>query len=424
VRNAIVWQRMLGLTATVIEGVDYDEVAGVVIVSVRPRKGAQRRCGRCGQRAPWYDRGEGRRRWRGLDLGTIRVELEAEARRVNCRQHGPTVAQVPWARHGAGHTRDFDDTVAWLAVKCSKSAVTELMRIAWRTVGAILSRVQTDIDATVDRLAGLRRIGIDEIAYKRNHKYLTIVVDHDSGRLVWAAAGRDQPTLARFFVELGPQRCAALTHVSADGANWIDAVLRAHAPQAVRCADAFHVVAWATDALDEVRRAAWNQAPGRKRVGSPLRRTHARDAVGAARSLKRSRWALWKNPEHLSEHQHHQLAWIAKTQPELWRAYLLKEGLRYVFAVKGEEGKQALERWISWARRSRIGAFVDLQRRIVRYRAEIEAALDAGLSNAIVESTNTKIRLLTRVAYGFHKPDALIALALLALGGHRPQLPR
>ncbi len=111
---------------------------------------------------------------------------------MNCRVHGPTVAQVPWARHGAGHTREFDDTVAWLSVKCSKSAVTELMRIAWRTVGAILTRVQTDIDATVDRFAGLRRIGIDEIAYKRNHKYLTIVVDHDSGRLVWAAAGRDQ----------------------------------------------------------------------------------------------------------------------------------------------------------------------------------------------------------------------------------------
>lgn len=423
-RNAIVWQRMLGLTATVIEGVAVDEIAGVVVASVRPCKGAQRRCGRCGRRAPWYDRGEGRRRWRGLDLGAVRVELEGEARRVNCRVHGPTVAQVPWARHGAGHTRDFDDTVAWLAVQCSKSAVTELMRIAWRTVGAILTRVQADIDATFDRFAGLRRIGIDEIAYKRNHKYLTIVVDHDSGRLVWAAAGRDQPTLERFFVELGAQRCAALTHVSADGANWIDAVLRAHAPQAVRCADAFHVVAWATEALDEVRRAAWNQAPGRKKVGSPAHRTHARDAVGVARSLKRSRWALWKNPEHLSEHQHHQLAWIAKTQPEVWRAYLLKEGMRYVFALKGDEGKQALERWISWARRSRIEAFVELQRRIVRYRAEIEAALDAGLSNALAESTNTKIRLLTRIAFGFHTPQALIALALLALGGHRPQLPR
>ncbi len=115
--------------------------------------------------------------------------LEADAPRVNCRVHGPTVAAVPWARHGAGHTRDFDDTVAWLAVQCSKTAVTELLRVAWRTVGAIITRVQADIDATVDRFDGLRRIGIDEISYKRGHRYLTVVVDHDTGRLVWAAVG-------------------------------------------------------------------------------------------------------------------------------------------------------------------------------------------------------------------------------------------
>ena len=122
--------------------------------------------------------------------------------------HGPTVIQVPWARHGVGHTRDFDDTVAWLATQCSKTAVVELMRIAWRTVGAIVARVSADIDARVDRLAGLRRIGIDEISYKRGHRYLTVVVDHDSGALVWAAPGRDEATLRRFFDALGVERAA------------------------------------------------------------------------------------------------------------------------------------------------------------------------------------------------------------------------
>ena len=67
---------------------------------------------------------------------------------MNCSTHGPTVVQVPWARHGAGHTYAFDDTVAWLAVQCSKTAVTELMRIAWRTVASIITRVQGDVDAT------------------------------------------------------------------------------------------------------------------------------------------------------------------------------------------------------------------------------------------------------------------------------------
>ena len=347
----------------------------------------------------------------------MRVLLEADAPRVNCRVHGPTVIQVPWARHGVGHTREFDDTVAWLATQCSKTAVVELMRIAWRTVGAIVARVSADIDARVDRLAGLRRIGIDEISYKRGHRYLTVVVDHDSGVLVWAAPGRDEATLRRFFDALGAERAAQITHVSADAADWIATVVAERCPNAVRCADAFHVVAWATDALDEVRRDAWNQARG------ALERRRAARATGHARALKRARYALWKNPENLTAHQRAKLDWIAKTDPRLWRAYLLKEGLRTVFVVKGDAGKEALDHWISWARRSRIPAFVQLQRRIVRHRAAIDAALDSGLSNALIESTNTKIRLITRVAFGFHSPQPLIALAMLSLGAHPPTLP-
>ena len=428
-RNARVWQQVFRLARTVIEAVVFDEDIGAVVVSVRPRKGASRRCGRCGRRGPWFDRGEGRRRWRALDLGTVPVWLEADAPRVSCREHGPTVLQVPWARHGVGHTRDFDDTVAWLATQCSKTAVTELMRIAWRTVGAILSRVSADIDATLDRLEGLRRIGIDEISYKRGHRYLTVVVDHDTGALVWAAAGRDEATLRGFFDALGPERSAQITHVSADAAEWIARVVAERCPNAIRCADAFHIVAWATDALDEVRRQAWNDArgiargEGRRGRGRPRRDAPPRPGHERARALKHARYALWKNPENLTDRQQEKLAWVAKTDPRLHRAYLLKEGLRLVFQLKGEAGKEALDRWINWARRCRIPAFVALQKRIVKHRPAIDAALDSGLSNALVESTNTKIRLITRVAFGFHGPEPLIALAMLSLGSHPPALP-
>ena len=141
---------------------------------------------RCGRQSPGYDGGDGRRRWRALDAGTTRVFIEANAPRVGCRTHGPTVARVPWARHDVGHTRDFDAMAAWLAVRTSKSATCQLLRVAWRTIGSITTRVNTDIEATVDRLEGLRRIGIDEISYKRGHRYLIVVVDHDTGRLAWA----------------------------------------------------------------------------------------------------------------------------------------------------------------------------------------------------------------------------------------------
>ena len=309
-----------------------------------------------------------------------------------CRIHGVTLAAVPWARHESGHTLFFDDQVAWLATQTSKTAITVLMRIAWRTVGAIITRVWADTEKQYDQFADLTRIGIDEISYKRGHKFLTCVVDHDSGRLVWAAPGQDKATLATFFDALGPERSALITHVSADGAAWIASVVAEKAPNAVRCADPFHVVKWATEALDEVRRAAWNDARkaarhndarrtrGRPPTGAPLRPDSAR-----ATGIKNCRYALWKNPENLTEKQQTKLAWIVQTDPTLGRAYYLKEGLRVIFKLPLEEATEALDKWVGWARRCRIPSFVKLQRSIVKHRTAILASIEHGLSNGRVE---------------------------------------
>ncbi len=430
------WRHVLGLAAfgraVVLEAVEFDSDTEQVVATLRQRRNARRRCGVCGRRSPGYDQGrsvEGPRRWRGLDLGTIRVFFESDMVRVRCRDHGVVTTQVPWARHGSRFTRDFEDTVGWLACATSKSAICELLRIEWRTVGSIVTRLQADIDGRIDRLAGVTRIGIDEISYKKGHRYLTIVVDHDTGNLLWAAVGRDKATVDKFFKLLGPDRCAQITHTSADAAEWIAKSIIEHCPQAVRCADPFHVVAWATDALDELRRQAWNDA--RQAARQEPKRGRGRPRTGAtgqparerAESLKRARYALWKNPENLTAHQQAKLAWTAKTDPRLHRGYLLKEGLRFVFQIKADAGKHALDRWLAWAQRCRIPAFVELGRKIRRHRPQIDASLEHGLSNALIESTNTKIRVLTRIAYGFKKPEALIALAMLSLGGHRPDLP-
>jgi transposase len=239
----------LGVEKTVVESVEFEEGddrdgGGRLVAHVRATRTARGRCGMCGRRCGRYDAGEGRRRWRALDAGATRVFIEADAPRVRCADHGVVVAHVPWARHGAGHTLAFDETVAWLVTQCSKTAVTELMRIAWRTVGAIIARVWADVEKLGDRLHGLTRIGIDEISYKRGHRYLTIVVDHDSGRLLWAAPGRDRATLRGFFDLLGPDRCAAISHVSADQADWIAEIVAELAAQhRWRAVNASHLVA-------------------------------------------------------------------------------------------------------------------------------------------------------------------------------------
>ena len=150
----------------------------VLVLSVRLKASQAGRCSRCRKRCPGYDAGgrggDGIRRWRTLDVGTTKAYLQAAVPRVECPEDGVVVAHVPWARPGAKHTWAFEDTCAWLAAHTALSVLTVLLRIAWRTVAAIVTRVVADGRDTNDLLAGLSRIGIDEIAYRKGHRYLTV----------------------------------------------------------------------------------------------------------------------------------------------------------------------------------------------------------------------------------------------------------
>jgi transposase len=413
VRSVRVFRRLLGVERTVIESVDLvvEDGEEVVVARVRPDRYARSRCSRCGRRCPRDGAGTGQRRWRTLDLGTVRAYLVADTHRIDCAEHGSVIAAVPWARPGGRHSYAFEDTCAWLAAHAPGSVVSQMLRVSWRTVNGIVTRVVADLAGKTDQLDGLRRIGIDEIAHRKGHRYLTVVVDHDTGRLVWAAPGRDSETLERFFDALGPKRSRQLRHVSADGAEWIHTVVRARAKNAKLSLDPYHVVAWATKALDEVRRGLWNELRGQGKGGQ-------------AASLKGTRWALLKNPEDLTGEQRTTVAHIAVTNKGLYRAYLLKEQLRMVFQVRGRKGRQLLAGWLAWAKRSRLPAFVKLAKTIETYRDLIWNAISRrGISNARVEATNTHLRVLTRRSYGFHTPEALIAMAMLTRGGLRPELP-
>ncbi|MDE3102078.1 MAG: transposase [Chloroflexota bacterium] len=284
-RMNTVWRRLLGVERAVIEAVEWDEASGTVTLAVHPRKGERGRCGVCRRRCPRYDAGEGRRRWRALDLGPTLAYLEAEAPRVRCGEHGVVVAAVPWARHEARHTRAFDDQAAWLATHCSKSAVAELLRVAWRTVGTIVTRVVADARAQVDPFADLARLGIDEVSYRRGQRYLIVVVDHDSGKLVWAAPGRDRRTLRGFFDLLGAERCAAITLVSADAAEWIADVVRERCPNAQLCTDPLSVEGPLVKSLRSVVVHRVRPRPGSR--WSARKRMRGRTTLRPARARRR-----------------------------------------------------------------------------------------------------------------------------------------
>jgi transposase len=152
-------------------------------------------------------------------------------------------------------------------------------------------------------------------------------------------------------------------------------------------------------------------------------RTRDRPGACPAGELKDARFALWKNPENLTARQETKLARIEQTNRPIFRAYLLKEQLRQIYRLPAVEAAQLLERWLIWARRCRLRPFVKLAKTITQQKAGILAAITNGLSNARVEAINTQIRPITRRAFGFHTPEALIALAMLSLAGLCPPLP-
>ncbi len=221
-RVSKVLKAILGFsTEVVIMGVEVvSEARPVLRVHVRPKVRRRGRCGRCGELAAWFDNGDGARSWRHLDAGFATVELVAVARRVDCGDCGVTVAAVPWARHASAFTRAFEDLVVHDAVVGNKQAAADRYGISWRAVNNMCVRLAEEALGRVDLLDGLVAIAIDVVKYKKGHKYLTVVCDHFTGKVIWAAKGRSKATVGLFFDALGDERCSALSFVTADGAEW------------------------------------------------------------------------------------------------------------------------------------------------------------------------------------------------------------
>ena len=262
-RVSTAFNRLLRLQGASVTGVTFG--AEGVMVSVRLRR-RRSRCSGCGRKAPIHDRSI--RRWRHLDLGAQRCLLEGEIRRVRCPGCGVKVEEVPFARSGARQTRDFEDLTAFLAQQASKTVIAKLLRIDWATVGRIVERVVDEhLDET--RLAGLVMIGVDEVSWRKRHRYLTCVADHIDGGVVWVAEGRSAATLGEFFAELGGD-AATIQAVSIDMSAGYEKAVREAIPHAQIAFDPFHVVKLAGEAVDKVRRAEWGRSCSDR--GSPTAR--------------------------------------------------------------------------------------------------------------------------------------------------------
>lgn len=328
---------------------------------------------------------------------------------MDCPRCGVTIEMVPWADAQSGFTRSFEDVVAYLAQHADKTTVSTLMRIAWKTVGRIIERVVARLGyGRKERFDDLRRIGIDELSYRRHHEYITIVTDHDSGCVVWAAPGKDADTVRRFFAELGAERAAKIETVTIDMSNAYKTAVVEAIPEDRIVYDRFHVQRLAHDALDRVRREQVRELSG----------------TDEASAVKKTRFALQKNPWNLSQSESEKLAQVQHANKPLYRAYLLKETLADILDRRQVNvARTKLFEWIGWATRSRLAPFQKCARTIKAHAEGILAYVATGLSNGRAEGLNGKIRTITRRSFGFHGPWSLIALIFLCCSAIPVPLP-
>ena len=412
-RVSTAFSRLLCLAGVWVRKVAFEPDRVVVTVALRRRR---LHCPKCSYSTRHRENRQHHDSvWRHLDLGVWRLEVHARLRRLVCPEHGAHVEGVPFARDGARFTRDFENLVAWLATKTDKTATCRLTRIDWATIGRVIERIGAElIDG--DRLSELFEISIDEVAWRKGHRYLTLVGDHRRGCVVWGCEGKGQAAADEFFEELDPPpevppraehaerqsraaepaimvpfgpcptvpaghgiqaawlleseelepaifaRASRLTAVSMDMTGGYAKSVREHAPKATIVIDNYHVVQLATKALDEVRREHWNEL---RRAGE----------TAAAEQFKHDRWALLKNPGDLTDRQATTLAAIQAGGGKLARAWAMKEMVRAIFApgLTVNAVSELLDRLLARFSRCRLAPFIRLGRTIRKHREGILA---------------------------------------------------
>lgn len=454
----VVMQKLLNIEDTVVESAElgispYDD-SQALYVHVHPYKRAQCRCPICGAKCIKNGISKRGKLWRSLDFGGNMVYLVGDTQRIKCPIHGTLVATVPWAYPDSEFTKDFDMEATWLATQLSKKAVAGYMRIDWETVGRCIERTLNELepDRSV-RLEGLKYIGIDETSYKKGHRYILTVLNQETNTVVWAHEGTGKEVLEQFFALLTQEQKDAIEGISGDGARWITECAKEHCPNAIRCLDPFHVVKWATEAVDEVRTDIYKEYYGiaaklnkeameveennkknkdekseeqlnDEAVKAKQLKEEAHAAKEIGKKIKKAIYSLGKNPDNLTVNQQDVLDMIAETSPDLFRAYRLKESLRLLLKLKDVDVvEQELNTWCFWASHSQLEPFKKLYEKIKRNKEYILNTISLGLSNARLEANNNKVQLIIRKAYGFRDVSNLISMVYLVCSDLKVTLP-
>ena len=364
-----------------------------------------------------------RRSWRHLDFFQFEAWLHAEVPRVQCSGCGKTTQlPVPWAREGSGFTLLFEALSLSLCREMPVRQAANLLRVApkrvWRRV-----RHYVDVARAQDTMSEVRYVGIDETSVKRGHEYITVVHDLEAKRLLFATPGRDHATLAAFAQDMRAHGGdpATIEHACIDMSAAYAKGIGQSLPNAQISYDRFHVVALANAAMDEVRRDEMRSSAAK-----------VREAVGTQnkKTLRQLLWGMRKNPAGWTDAQLAAMHWLQRSTLKSARAWRLRQALRLVYQEAVASNCEvvahgAMQKWLSWARRSRLEPFKRLANTLKTHLGGVVRGMLDGRSNAYVEAMNGLLQQTKTAARGFRNIENFIAMAYLRMSKlkHLPQNP-
>lgn len=380
---------VLGLKAPwTVELVKLDERLGRVDVLVVYDEDAPMRCPEC--RKPRKRHDSRRRSWRHLDTCQYQTLVTAEIPRVKCPSHGVLQLPVPWAEPNSRFTALFEALViAWLK-EASTSAVARRMNLSWDQVDGIMARAVRRGLARRS-LRGLHHLGVDEVASKRGHRYLTVVNDHDSDRVVHVAIGRKKSALSSFYAKLTPAQRRAIRVVTMDMWEAFISATRECIPDADEkiAFDKFHIAKYLGEAVDKVRRA------------------ENRELVAQGdRSLVGTKWAWLRTFAEMPEQVAATFDSLRQRALKVARAWMHKEiAMGLWWKRDREEIREAWKRWCRGAARSRLEPLVKVQAMIRNHLQGIINAIEHQVTNARAEGINSRIQWVKRMARGYRNTE-------------------
>jgi transposase len=376
------YRRILGIEAPwQVARVELQLQQGEVHVYLAHQNNPEWACAECGALGPLYDH-QPERAWRHLDTCQYRTILHAAPPRSQCPEHGVRVVKLPWAEPGSRFTELFEAlAIEWLK-HASQKAVAEQLQLSWDEIP---------------------QLGVDEKAFRKGHKYLTLVNDLKRNRVLYVAEDREQSSLDGFWSTITAEQRASIEAVALDMWDPYLASLRDHLPEAEKkiVFDKFHIAKHLGEAVDRVRR----------------REHKALKAEGDER-LTGTKYDWLRNPASMDQKQRREFAELRRGELKTARAWALRETAMSLYDYVYEKpARKHFQWWYSWAVRSRLQPIKEVARMLKRRFENIITYLRHRITNAASESLNAKIQWVKYTARGFRNKQNFIHAIYFHCGG-------